>query len=343
MPFISVIVPVYNTSERLNNCIDSLIGQSLKDIEIILVDDGSTDDSGAICDRYAESDTRVRVIHKVNAGQGLARNDAIDIASGDYIAFVDSDDYLDLDCYEKVKNRLLETDADICSFGYMQHNSDGRICYKANVYDRVFATDQIKDEFILHFFGDETDDSELSGVFACMSVYKRSIIEDNHIRFQSERVILSEDAVFNLDYCKYVSKAVTMSDCFYHYWISDNSFTMVYSPERLQKAADFTVILDEYAKYYSVEQQVTGRISRALWVVIMESVRKLGSKIHTEGYTYTYKEIKALCNNAIVVDNLKAIDRDKIGSKQRMLAFFMEHKLINCVILLGIIRAKLGR
>jgi len=120
MSVISVVVPVYNQERFLEKCIDSLLGQTYTELEIILVDDGSTDKSGAICDVYAKKDARIKVIHKVNGGLSDARNAGIDIASGDYIAFVDSDDYVAPQMYERMYGALVENQADMvvcnCSF-----------------------------------------------------------------------------------------------------------------------------------------------------------------------------------------------------------------------------------
>ena len=93
-PKVSIIVPVYNVEKYLDRCMESLLNQTLKDIEIILVDDGSPDNCPQICDEYAKKDSRVKVVHKVNAGLGYARNSGLDVASGEYVAFVDSDDYV---------------------------------------------------------------------------------------------------------------------------------------------------------------------------------------------------------------------------------------------------------
>ena len=105
-PKISIIVPVYNVETYLQCCVDSLLHQTLKEIEIILVDDGSPDNSPAMCDEFAKHDDRVKVIHKKNEGQGYARNSGLEIAAGEYIAFVDSDDYVELNAYENnIKNK----------------------------------------------------------------------------------------------------------------------------------------------------------------------------------------------------------------------------------------------
>ncbi len=110
---ISVIIPVYNVEEYLRTCLDSIASQTYSNLEIVLVDDGSTDKSPSICDEYQERDSRFRVIHKKNGGQSSARNEALDVATGEYISFVDGDDWLESDMYEVLINVINETGADI--------------------------------------------------------------------------------------------------------------------------------------------------------------------------------------------------------------------------------------
>lgn len=112
-PLISVVVPVYNVEKYLNKCLDSIIGQTYKNLEIILVDDGSTDDSGAICDVYREKDSRVIVVHQKNQGLSGARNTGIHMANGELLGFVDSDDYIVENMYERLLDVLLKNDAQI--------------------------------------------------------------------------------------------------------------------------------------------------------------------------------------------------------------------------------------
>lgn len=116
-PLISIIVPIYNMEKYLRKCIDSILCQTYKNIELILVDDGSTDSSPQICDEYAELDDRVKVIHKHNTGQADSRNKGINIAKGEYIGFVDSDDWIDADMYEVLYNTIVDTGADISICG----------------------------------------------------------------------------------------------------------------------------------------------------------------------------------------------------------------------------------
>ena len=116
-PLISVIVPVYNTEKYLHRCVDSIINQTYQNLEIILVDDGSTDSSGCICDEYAKKDERIKVIHKENAGQGVARNIALEYASGEYVGFVDSDDWIDPRMYQTLYTYAVKDQSDIVVCG----------------------------------------------------------------------------------------------------------------------------------------------------------------------------------------------------------------------------------
>lgn len=110
---LSIIVPIYNAQNHLKKCIESIINQTEKDIEIILIDDGSTDDSLKICNEYQRKDFRINVIHQNNSGVSIARNQGIKIAKGEYIGFVDSDDWIDLDMFKRLLEEAKKTDADI--------------------------------------------------------------------------------------------------------------------------------------------------------------------------------------------------------------------------------------
>ncbi len=127
---ISVIIPVYNTEKHLATCLDSIINQTYGNLEVLLIDDGSSDGSPAICDQYAERDSRIVVIHKDNAGVSSARNLGIDKASGDYVGFVDSDDWLDLDAYEHLVDCVLKHKTDAVVFEYAVNYKDREVIHK---------------------------------------------------------------------------------------------------------------------------------------------------------------------------------------------------------------------
>ena len=182
---ISIIVPVYNVEKYLERCINSLVHQTMKEIQIILVDDGSTDKSPSICDDYAKKDKRILVIHKENEGQGIARNYGLARASGEYVCFLDSDDYYELDTCEKLYEILKETNADMCCFGYQINDKEGNLVRRPLIKEKIYQGEEIRNDFILHYFGDLPGDDNLRGFSSCMSAFRLSIIRDNNLEFPS--------------------------------------------------------------------------------------------------------------------------------------------------------------
>lgn len=150
MPKVSVIVPVYNAEKYLQECVDSILRQTLTDLELILVDDGSTDTSPALCDRYAEQDARVKVIHKPNGRAASARNAGIRAASGGYVAFVDSDDWVSPEMYEK----MLDTDADVTLCDYVRFQGKTETPFtqpsvNAGFYDKAQMREKIYPHLVM--------------------------------------------------------------------------------------------------------------------------------------------------------------------------------------------------
>ena len=145
LPVLSVIIPVYNVEKYLDECVNSIVNQSYKNLEIILVDDGSTDKSGAICDEWRDRDSRIKVIHKANAGLGYARNSGIEVAEGDFVAFVDSDDFIDKDMYQDLMSIAISEKSDIVySGGFDKYLTDGSYNVVRDIQEKISV------EFILY-------------------------------------------------------------------------------------------------------------------------------------------------------------------------------------------------
>lgn len=199
---ISVIVPVYNVEKYLKQCIESIINQTYKNLEIILVDDGSTDNSGSLCDDYAAKDTRIKVIHKENGGLSDARNAGLDICTGDFIGFVDSDDWLELNMYEVMLKNILVNNCDIVSCGHY-------VEYKNKNYKAYFKNKIIKKSDIVKDYYAENN------VFYApwMRLYKKYIWKS--LRFPKGKIY--EDVFVFLDSFLEAEKIVSISDCLYHY------------------------------------------------------------------------------------------------------------------------------
>ncbi len=203
MPMISIIVPVYKVESYIRRCIDSILNQTFVDFELILVDDGSPDDSGAICDEYAKKDARIRVIHNQNKGVSAARNTGLDAALGEYISFIDSDDYVEACYLEKLAGK--KSDLSICGSYIISEKEEVHIYFP--IEDKVSSSnlEQITDLF---------DRDLLKYVWG--KLFKRSIIEAKNLRFDT-RISLGEDTVFALKYALLCKSFVLISDPLYYY------------------------------------------------------------------------------------------------------------------------------
>lgn len=187
---ISIIVPVYNVEKYLEKCVKTLMEQSYKNIEIILVDDGSTDSSGKLVDRLANNDARITVVHKKNAGLGMARNTGLDYATGKYVAFIDSDDYTDVNMVQKLHNALEEYNSDTSYCGYTMAYDSGELVSVPAYYNRqVFYDEEIIDKVLLEMVASkpEAKKDAILSMSVWHALYSMEIIRDNNIRFPSER------------------------------------------------------------------------------------------------------------------------------------------------------------
>lgn len=330
-PDISIIIPIYNAGSYLQMSVGSLLRQTHANIEICLVDDGSTDDSAQICDRYAAEDVRVHVMHKENAGQGLARNDGLSMATGTYVAFLDADDYWEMDACERIWDRLQETDADLCSYAYCKEREDGTVTARPSVRQTVYDGDAVRTEFLLHYFGDDPLDDDLRGVSACMSCYRRSIIAEHDIRFASERKVLSEDTIFNLEFCRYCEMAATLDSVVLHYVMHASSHTHRVDMGRLDRTMEFCEILRGYARDYGLENHLSlaRRLQGTLWITIMELVR------HAAAGEQGRPAIRALLDRPEVQENARYMTSQPLNARQHLLAHSICNRWITAVYLMG--------
>lgn len=352
-PKITIIVPVYNMENYIARCIKSTLEQSLKDIELILVDDGSTDGSGAICDRFASEDERIHVIHKTNAGQGIARNDALEIAAGKYVFFLDADDYNEPDTCEEIYALMEKEQADMCSFGYRIDSPDGEAVTVPLVRDGKYIDGEIKEKFVLHFFGDDPDDLELRGASVGMSAFRLSLIKENDIVFPSERKVYTEDTAFCLEFCKVAKTVVTTSRVYHHYQQNTESFSQKYTPDKMDKTMDTLQVLKKYADEYGlidnensdIRRGISTRLSMYVWVNLMaalkQEARRLSKENKNSPQRYVVKEaIKSMCNDAHTLDMIKPLTKTALPIKQKVLLYMVIGNHVNMVLMMCNIRAK---
>lgn len=223
MPKISVIVPVYKAEKYIEQCVNSILQQTFPDFELLLIDDGSPDQSGAICDRLAETDSRIRVIHKENGGVSSARNCGLDHATGEYIMFSDSDDYVAPDWCGGMLEVLERTDAGMCVCGYCKAY-DG-----AAAKETVFSKKMVSSECCSLWEMLELDGNLVNS--PCNKVFLRSVIEQHHLRFDTQ-MRDGEDQYFVLEYLLSGAHTISVYNASPYYYRLDNadSLTSNYVP-----------------------------------------------------------------------------------------------------------------
>lgn len=245
-PKVSIIVPVYNVEKYLDRCMESLLNQTLKDIEIILVDDGSPDNCPKMCDDYAKKDSRVKVVHKANAGLGYARNSGLDVATGEFLAFVDSDDYVDTKIYESLFGEASISGADAVFCKYYTEQADGTWKECNEVNRRTEWNNKEINDFLLNIIATEpyVKKERKYGMSVWHSIYRRKIIYDNNIRFYSERDVMSEDLPFQVDFFLKANKMVYLPYAFYYYCLNGGSLTTTFKPEKYERMKSLYQLLN---------------------------------------------------------------------------------------------------
>ena len=231
-PKVSVVIPIYNVEKYLDRCISSVVNQTYENIEIILVDDGSPDNCPTICNDWAKKDNRIKVIHKQNEGLGMARNTGIDHATGDYIFFFDSDDYVDEGIVEKCVEAAQNTCSQAVIFSRFDLYENGILKEKHITSDMFFFEgDSIKNKLLPSMF---TYDLGF-GISACCKMFDLNLIKENKIKFKSEKEIISEDAIFILEIFTHISRAVIVPECLYFYYKRNNSLSRSFKADRQEK------------------------------------------------------------------------------------------------------------
>ena len=321
MKKVSIIVPVYKVENVLERCIKSLINQTLKEIEIILVDDKAPDKSPKICDEYAKKDSRIKVIHKEhNEGAGYARNSGLRIATGEYIGFVDSDDYISKDYYEKLYNRAKKYSAEISYANVKVIYKKGKMSDTAN-NNIPFKEDYVNTDKVLLVILNPNIRERLSPS-VWRAIYKSEIIKENSILFASERECFSEDTIFNVYFLNISKKATFVKDTYYYYCINENSLTKTreYKENGFEKCKK---LLNELKNCkFKINDKET--LNRGIEECFIMNIRTC---IKSEKYNEkekAIKNIKKICEDDVVQSILKK--NRKVSLKQKIFEDLLKYK-----------------
>ena len=336
MPKVSIIIPVYNVEKYIDRCMKSVLEQSLSDIEIILINDGSTDNCPTICDNYAKKDSRIKVIHKENQGLGFARNSGLDIATGKYIAFLDSDDYVDTNTYKRVYEELERAQAQMCIFSYIDKKDSGEeIKQIIPIGNTTLTKKDIVSVGLLGMIGSEPEyfNDTYIGMSVWKCVYSREVIEEHKIRFKSEKEFISEDIIFQMLIMPYINRIITLEDTLYYYCENAGSMSLTkkYSEDKFERYK--TLYLKELDMLAALNIKDEGQIRATR--MFLGNIRVCIKQIaNNQSLDKRRKKdlISEICEDKIVNEIYHWYPFKKNPWKQRIVSLFIKLRLINCLL-----------
>lgn len=266
---ISIIIPVYNVEKYLDQCLESVVFQSYTDFECILVNDGSTDNSGNICDKWAKKDNRFRVLNQDNQGVSCARNNGIDNANGEYIVFIDSDDWVDTDYLESFMNES----SDLVISGDIVETQNGPIKINTPIQEKEIT---ISNKY-LNEFSQLLESHLLFGPF--LKRYKASIIKENQIYFNKD-LSYGEDLVFNFEYLKHVTNIYTIPKATYHYRrFEANTLSTIFRPDFWNVNYQQWLLMKYFFQSKNIFQSpISDIMYTRLWGIIYDSIFNINYK-----------------------------------------------------------------
>ena len=269
---VTVIIPIYNVEKYLDRCVESVVSQTYKNLEIILVDDGSPDNCPRMCDEWAQRDSRIKVVHKQNAGLGMARNTGLENATGKYIFFFDSDDYVDVTIVEKCVLSAEKHSADAVIYGRCEVYDDGRIVKKElHPTKEVFLSQEIAGELLPSMFTYEMG----FGVSAWGKMFSVDTFRRNNLHFVSEREIISEDAYFALEFFSHSSVVTIVNESLYFYYKRGDSLSRAFRADRHSKNDVFLQRSVDYIRSNNLPKKVETHLTARYHMYALSAMKQL--------------------------------------------------------------------
>ena len=341
-PQVSIIVPAYNVENYIERCLNSLVNQTFKDIEIITINDGSTDKSLELLNKYAKEDIRVSVIDLGDEGVSYCRNLGVEKANGKYIMFVDSDDWIDSNMIEAMYKKAEENKLDLVMCSYIREFKDHSKEKRFNLPEEIiYKEDKVKNELLRKLVGpvkEELSNPEMLDALGTVwgKLYRADILKENKIKFVDLKEIGSaEDTLFNIFTFNYLKKVMFLNKPMYHYW-RDNpkSVTSQYNPKLKEQRKVFFKYISDFLK----ENNFVQVFEEALNNRICTSVLGLGliecSKNNKVSGINKIKNIKKIINEEYVRNAYKNLELKYFSIHWRIFYFFIKNKMSFCSYLM---------
>ncbi len=325
---VSVVLPIYNVEKYLEKCIESVVNQTYKNLEIILVDDGSPDNCPEICDRWAEKDNRIKVVHKKNAGLGMARNSGIENATGDYICFFDSDDFVELNTIEKAYKSIEESSADVVCFGFtsVDENEIAINSFMPSPPKNIFEGEEVQSDFLPNLIYSLPSENWRLNMSSCMAMFSMELIRKINWKFVSEREILSEDVYSLIELYKYVNKVVILNEALYFYRENTSSLSRTYRKDRFQKVKRCYELTASLCRKLKLGNENENRVALTFLSNTIAAMKQIS--MSDMSFKEKMNELKTILDNNTlfcVFADWKNISRDSLNRK--ILFWLMKKKL----------------
>lgn len=344
MAKLTVVIPIYNTEQYLRECLDSAVNQTLTDIKILLIDDGSTDKSGAICDEYAEKDSRVRVIHKPNGGVCDARNVGMYAVDTEYFTFLESDDWLPNDACEKMLLKANDETVDFVLGAYYKVATSGTSIKRPLEVEEVsFTEGEIKNDLISYILGltgkrlrkPSNIDTFLTDT---AKLYRTSIVKENNLQWISRKVIYSDCLDFIIKYANCCKTALYFNEPLYYYRrTNENSQTATHRPRTVEMWFYQFDELKRFIKENGLENLYPAFYSRVCFSIIPIG----GNAYRRRNLKEAIAEIKSALKEPIYKEAFKNFKISALPIHFRPLFFFAKHRWYYSFYLMTVVMRKI--
>ena len=333
-PKVSVIVPVYNCEKYIERCMDSLINQTLADIEIIIVNDGSVDNSLNIINRYLNLDNRIKLINKSNTGVSDSRNIGIKNSNGNYITFVDSDDWIDFNYIEDMYNTAIKNKCEIVMCSYIRefttHSKKRNLNLKSNYIYKQNEVMLLNRKLIGPINSELKNPEQLDSLGTVWGkLYENKLIKENNIKFIGlDEIGSAEDTLFNIYLFNQVNRLCFTNNTYYHYWKENQgSITSNYNPKLKEQWLNLFIyiqkFIDKNDKDIDFKEALRNRICTSILGLGLNEC----NKNNKQSFYLKVKNIKTLLNNEIFVSNYNEFNIRELPIHWRVFYFLAKRKM----------------
>lgn len=336
---ISIVVPVYNVEKYLQQCVESLLNQTYSNTEIVLVDDGSKDSSGQICDEFAHKySDKIKAVHKKNEGLGYARNTGMEYVTSEYVTFIDSDDYADPDLVEQLYKAAVNFNADVVIGGFKRVDNTGNMLYKEQYDEQIYKGDDVSNQLFMRMLGSSPEKSDAIRMSVWNAMYSMKVIRKYNVKFPSEIELISEDIIFDSEFYPYAQCGVIIPSIAYNYRVNEKSLTAEYRHDRFEKNMILYKELEIRVKELKMPEIACFRAQRQMFVNVRSCIRQENPSISGLSIKQARVNILNICNNVILIKVIKNYPLDKLSFKQSIFVRLLKYKCGNTLLLCSVLK-----